>query len=289
MSTTDAIVDVGRLLAFALDVTATPGSGGSSADYARLVGRYVEDAQFRALFDGVVEGAGCEVTTADRHVGIVLRTRPDGPWAWPARSADLPWNRTFEEPQQRAARALVVVALLACLAPSAADLDDVLSDPDIVLVTVGVRDLEQFIRDFCEQCEAKTTDPASDVDSRPIWWHWLQLPADAPTARRIARGTTTYIVHDVLSFLHSAGWLIDTTPGRAVADKRYRPRRRLIHHYRDFMLDDVFNALRQHVQNTRGPSTAGETRTSGRQDEANTKAEQETAKDKAEVVGEGGS
>lgn len=289
MSTTDANIDVGRLLAFAVDVTATPGSGGSSADYARLVGRYVEDAQFRTLFDGVIEGVGCEVSTADRHVGIVLRTRPDGPWAWPARSADLPWNRTFEEPQQRAARALVIIALLAYLAPSAADLDDVLSDPDIVLATVGVRDLEQFIRDFCEQCEAKTTDPAGDVDSRPIWWHWLQLPADAPTARRIARSTTTYIVHDVLSFLHSAGWLIDTTPGRAAADKRYRPRRRLIHHYRDFMLDDVFNALRQHGQNARGVSTVGETTSLGPQGEATTEAEQDTAKDKAEVVGEGGS
>jgi len=287
MNTTDAIVDVGRLLAFALDVTETPSGGGSSADYARLVGRYVEDAQFRALFDGVVEGAGCEVTTADRHVGIVLRTRPDGPWAWPARSADLPWNRTFEEPQQRAARALVVIALLAYLAPSAADLDDVLSDPDVVLATVGVRDLEQFVRDFCEQCEAKTPDPASDVESRPTWWHWLQLPADAPTAKRIARSTTTYIVHDVLSFLHSAGWLIDTTPGRAAADKRYRPRRRMIHHYRDLMLDDVFNALRQYVENTRDPSTTGETATAGGQDRMKTESEQENDKNTSEVVGEG--
>ncbi|WP_437312120.1 hypothetical protein [Sorangium sp. So ce388] len=248
MSASDAAVDVGRLLAFALDVTAAPGSGGVAADYARLVQRYVEDAPFRSLFDGVVEGAGCEVTTADRNIGLVLRTRSDGPWAWPARSADLPWNRSFEEMHPRAARALVVVALLAYVAPSAADLDDLLSDADVVLTTVAVRELERFIRDYCEQCEADTPDPTGDVESRPLWWHWLQMPAETPTDKRISRGTTTYIVYDVLSFLHNAGWLIDASPNRPAADKRYRPRRRLIHHYRDLLLDDVFGALRRHAE-----------------------------------------
>jgi hypothetical protein len=251
MSTADLTVDVGRLLAFALDVTASPGSSGMPADYSRLVQRYVEDAAFRTLFDGVAEGAGCEVTTADAHVGIVLRTRPDGPWAWPARTADLPWNRTFDEPHQRAARALVVIALLAYVAPSAADLDDLLTDADLVLPTVGVRELEQFVRGFCEQREADASDPTGDVESRALWWHWLQLPAETPTAKRISRGTTTYIVYDVLSFLHGAGWLIEASSNRAAADKRYRPRRRLLHHYRDLLLDDVFNALRGYGERAR--------------------------------------
>lgn len=259
MSSADITVDVGRLLAFALDVTASPGSAGMPADYARLVQRYLEDAPFRALFDGVVEGAACEVTIADRNIGIVLRTRPDGPWAWPARSADLPWNRAFDDPHQRAARALVIIGLLAYLAPSAADLDDILSDADVVLTTVGVREVEQFIRDFCQQCEADTPDPAGDVDTRPLWWHWLQMPAEAPTSRRISRGTTTYIVYDVLSFLHGRGWLIDTAPSRAAADKRYRPRRRLMHHYRDLLLDDLFGALRRHAEQSRASATAPET------------------------------
>src|SRR5262245_29063292 len=114
------IVDVGRLLAFALDVTAAPGSGGAAADYARLVRRYIEDAPFRALFDGVLEGAGCEVTTAEPSIGLVVRTRPEGPWAWPMRSTDLPWNQSFERNHERAARALVVIGLLAYVAPSAA-------------------------------------------------------------------------------------------------------------------------------------------------------------------------
>jgi hypothetical protein len=252
VSQVDAPVDVGILLSFALEVTAAPGSAGLQADYARLVRRYLDDAAFRALFDGVVEGAGCTVTTADPSIGVVLRTRPDGPWAWPARSAELPWSKAFEDPKQRAARALVVLALLAYVAPAAADLDDLLADPDVVLTTVGVRDLEQFIRDFCEQSEAKALDPAGDDESRPLWWHWVQMPAEAPTAKRISRGTTTYVVYDVLSFLNEAGWLVDATPSRAAVDKQYRPRRRLIHHYRDLLLDDVFGALRRHADAGRG-------------------------------------
>lgn len=254
--------DVGRLLAFALDVAAVPGASGTSADYARLVERYREDAAFRDLFDTIIDGAGCEVTTADPGVGLVLRTRPDGPWAWPSRSTDLPWNKSFEEPHPRAGRALVVLALLAYVAPSAADMDDILADPAVVLPTIGVRDLEQFIRDFSAQHEAASTDPVADRATRPLWWHWMQLPAEAPTAKRISRQTTTYIVHDVLSFLQSNGWLIDTTPGKAAADKKYRPRRRLLHHYRDLLLDEVFTALQQHAQGlgTRGgaaPDTGG--------------------------------
>jgi hypothetical protein len=257
----DATVDVGRLLAFALDVAATPGSGGAPADYARLIRRYVEDATFRSLFNGVVEGAGCEVATADITMGVVLRTRADGPWAWPARSADLPWNGSFEEPQQRAARALVVIALIAYVAPSAADLDDVLSEPDTVLTAVGVRELEQFIRDFCEQCESNVSDPTASVEQRPLWWHWLQLPAETPTARRISRGTTTYLVYEVLSFLHSLGWLTEISSSRPAASKQYRPRRRLLYHYRDLLMDDVFRALRTYAENPERSSASEATET----------------------------
>lgn len=260
MSTPEASVDLGRLLAFALDITASPGSGGDAADYARLVDRYLADAPFRRLFDGVVEGAGCEIATADRNVGLVLRTRPDGPWAWPAKSSDLPWNNKFEDAHLRAARALVVIALLAYLAPTAADLDDRFSDAGVGLIHVGVRDLELFIRDFCEQREAATPDSSGDVETRPLWWHWLQLPSEAPTAKRISRTTTSYVVHDVLSFLHTTGWLIDTSPGRGAVDKRYRPRRRLLYHFRDLLLDDVFNALRLHADTARSrakPADAG--------------------------------
>ncbi len=257
MTPPESTSDLGRLLAFALDVEATPGSSGASADYARLVDRYREDALFRVLFDSVLEGAGCQVVAASNDVGLVIQTQPDGPWAWPARSADLPWNK-FDDSQQhlRAARALVVVALLAYVAPSAADLDDLLADAELQVQAVGVRELETFIRDFCAEHEARTPDPVTDDSSRPLWWHWLQLPPDAPTTKRISRQTTTFIVHEVLSFLHSRGWLVDTTANRAAADKRYRPRRRLLHHYRDLLLDDVYTALRRYAEEQRAAPAA---------------------------------
>lgn len=247
MNSTDAPVDAGRLLAFALDITASPAGGVGAAEYMRLVDRYREDASFRVHFDGVIEGAGCEVATANHSVGVVLRTRPDGPWAWPAKSADLPWNG-FENTHLRAARALVIIALLAYLAPSGADLDDLLSDTEARLNPVGVRDLEQFVRDFCLQQESQSPNPTGDETSRPLWWHWLQLPAEAPTAKRMARTTTSYVVHGVLSFLHGKGWLIDVTPKLSSEDKRYRPRRRLLYHFHDLLLDSLFRALREHAE-----------------------------------------
>lgn len=259
MSSVESTSDLGRLLAFALDVTAIPGDAGASADYARLLERYREDAAFRALFDSVLEGAGCAVAAAHGDVGLVLRTQLDGPWAWPARAADLPWSRNFEDPHQRAARALVVIGLLAYVAPSAADLEDILADADLQLPAVGVRELETYIRDFCTQHEARSTDPEADACARPLWWHWLQLPSDAPTQRRISRQTTVFIVHDVLSFLQGTGWLIETTAGRA-ADRRYRPRRRLIHHYRDLLLDDVYLALRRFADERRAGKPADDGR-----------------------------
>lgn len=248
MSTPESTSDLGKLLAFALDISATPGSSGASADYARLVQRYRADAPFRVLFDSILEGAGCRVAVADEVVGLVIQTQADGPWAWPTRSADLPWNKGFDDPHLRATRALVVIALLAYVAPSAADLDDILADSDLQIPAVGVRELETFIRDFCAEHEARNTDPIADSSERPLWWHWQQLPADAPTAKRISRQTTTFIVHDVLSFLHWTGWLIDTMPNRSAAEKRYRPRRRLLHHYRDLLLDDVYSSLRQYAE-----------------------------------------
>ncbi len=255
MSRLESAADVGRLLAFALNVRATPGSSGESADYARLVERYIDDAAFRSLFDGVAEGVGCHVVAFEPRLGVVLQTNADGPWAWPARSSDLPWHGNFEDAHARAARALVVVALVAYIAPTAADLHDRLSDVDQVLPPVGVRELEQFIRDFCAQQEHRATDPSLGPEHRPLWWHWLQLPPDAPSVKRIARSNATFIVHDVLAFLHREGWLVDTTSQRAAALKRYRPRRRFLYHYRDLLLDELFLALQRHAATARVSGT----------------------------------
>lgn len=228
----------GRLLVFALDVTATPGRTGQAAEYARLVGRYLGEELFRQLFDDLLEGAGCSVAHASAETGLVLLAEPDSAWAWPARSSDLPWGRKQKE-EHRAARMLVIPALLAYVAPTAADLEDFVEDHTRIVPDVPVADLEDFIRQFALQQEAATPDPVGE--ERPLWWHWVQLP-QVRSAERSARTTSTYLVADVLEFLLDQHLAV-RRDNRPLTETVYRPRRRLIAHYRDLMLHDLFAGL----------------------------------------------
>ena len=251
-------IDAGRLIAFATDVTAAPGDSGERAEYGRLAGRYLSDAAFRMLVDDILEGVGCEVTDADARAGLVLRSRPDGPWAWPALSADLPWNKRTLTQGERACRMLVIPALLAYIAPSAADFDDLAADPTLRPPDVPVRELERFIRDFAEQREADSEEPPGE--DPPVWWYWLQMQQEAPTRgqQRSSRSDAAYLVYEMLEFLHRQHLLIKVrdVPARECV---YRPRRRILAHYRDLLVDDLFASLRQFAdeQGTRlRPSSA---------------------------------
>ncbi|WP_435124087.1 hypothetical protein [Micromonospora tulbaghiae] len=230
--------DAGRLLVFALDVTATPGRTGQSAEYARLVARYLGEETFRLLFDDILEGAGCSVAHASPETGLVLLAEQDSAWAWPRRSSDLPWGRKQKE-EHRAARMLVVPALLAYIAPTAADLEDYVEDHTRLLPDVPVSDLEDFIRQFALQQEAATANPVGD--DRPLWWHWVQLP-QVRSAERSARTTSTYLVADVLDFLQEQHLAV-RRDNRPLTETVYRPRRRLMAHYRDLLLHDLFAGL----------------------------------------------
>lgn len=240
-------IDAGRLIALATDVTATPGDSGDRAEYARLTSRYLSDATFRSLVDDILEGTGCEVTDADPAAGLTLRSAPDGPWAWPVRSADLPWNKQGLPAGERACRMLVIPAMLAWIAPSAADFDDLAADSSLRPPDITVRGLEQFIRVCAEAHEAQDPDEAGDPDDKPVWWHWLQMQQEAPTRgqRRAARTDATYLVYEVLEFLHHEHLLRKPSKtGTSARDSRYRPRRRILAHYRDLLADDLFTALR---------------------------------------------
>ncbi|MFI9643477.1 hypothetical protein ACIG87_26080 [Micromonospora sp. NPDC051925] len=231
-------IDAGRLLVFALDVKATPGRTGQSAEYARLVARYLSEETFRQLFDDILEGAGCSVTHASPETGLVLLAEADSAWAWPARSSDLPWGKKQKE-EHRAARMLVVPALLAFIAPTAADLEDYVDDHTRLLPDVPVADLEDYIRQFALQQEAANPNPVGD--GRPLWWHWVQLP-QVRSAERSARTTSTYLVADVLDFLEEQHLAV-RRDNRPLTETVYRPRRRLMAHYRDLFLHDLFADL----------------------------------------------
>jgi hypothetical protein len=241
-------VDIGRLIAFATDATASPGSSGQAGEYARLIEKYLSDAAFRLLVDDVAEGAGCTVSHAAPREGLILRSQPDGPWAWPERSTDLPWNRSFSKSPnpavEKAARMLVIPALLAYISPSAADYDDQLADPTLSLPLVTVRELEVFIRDFAARQEAGSPDPSDE--ERPAWWHWLQSAGETATTERIGRSTTGYVVFDMLQYLSQIGLLIKVSGSSH--DTVYRPRRRILHHYRDMLLNELYAAISQYAE-----------------------------------------
>lgn len=247
--TLNVATDVGRLLGFATDVSAVPGVAGDAAIYRELVDRYLADATFRSLVDDILEGLGCVVANANIIVGLVVRASPSSPWAWPQRTTDLPWNRTWGDASERALRAVVIPALIAYVAPSAADLDDLLTDPTVVAPAVTPRELEAFVRGFCEQHEVATDDTDLDQDNRPFWWYWLQLPAVAPTGNRIGRKTTTYVVHEVLTFLNELG-LVAKSPGLGGAgNAQFRPRRQLLDRWADLQGDELFTLLVRHADN----------------------------------------
>ncbi|MFF8531667.1 hypothetical protein ACN6K9_002542 [Streptomyces sp. SAS_267] len=247
--------DAGRLVAFALDTTAVPGTSGQGARYRALLDRYRTDAAFRNLVDDILEGAGCFVAQADPHHGLLLDTEPDGPWAWPQRTADLPWNKNFENSAARAARLLVPVALLAYVAPSAADFDDLLADPLAAAATFTAAQLADFIAGFARHKEEETTDPPGN--EAPLWWHWLQLPAHVPTTKRAGRRSTEYLVHEVLTFLHGQR-LVAKTAGTTVRDSVYRPRRRLLARCRAMLADSLLTDLQAYAATRTEPASPRE-------------------------------
>jgi hypothetical protein len=231
-------VDAGRLFGHALNPTLTPGTSGKAADYGRLVERYLGDEAFRMLFDDILEGVGCTVAHASPETGVVVLAEPESPWCWPARHGDLPWNnKQFKDEDQRAARMIVIPALLAYVAPTAADLEDLLTDPTLLLPAVPVADLENFIREAALDLERAHGNP--EGEERPMWWHWVQRAKDKSAG---PRSTSTYVVADVLAFLHEHQLMVrcDTKPLHETA---FRPRRRLLAHYRDLMVDELFRDL----------------------------------------------
>ncbi|MGW4325861.1 hypothetical protein ACWEKR_08230 [Nocardia sp. NPDC004573] len=237
-------IDTGRLISFATKMSVTPGRSGEAAEYERLITRYQSDAEFQQLVDDFLEGAQCAVSSVRTESGLILRSDPDGPWCWPEAASELPWNKNSPRPAERACRMLVIPALLAFIAPSAADLEDLLADPTLRPPAVPVRELEEFIRTYAEYCDQQNPDP--DSDDPPVWWQWLQLTAlgDTPTQQRASRVDTTHLVYDVLLFLSKKGLLSKSgdTPAR---DTVFRPKRRILAHYEDMFCDEVFVGLQK--------------------------------------------
>jgi hypothetical protein len=239
------LVDVGRLVGYATDITCTPAASGTGADYRNLTRRYVIDGEFRTAVDEILDGVDCEVTDASEEVGLIVYPRPGSPWEWPTGAGDLAWNKG--EPEERAARMLVIVALLARHFPTGIDIESFIDDPQRALLPISVQELEQYIRGFCEQQKAGRPDMPSDLTDAdtPLWAWWTSNDAYSTTDHAISRGTTSYLVFKTLDSLATMGLTIDVTRDKPAERKKYRMKRRLLLQYRDFLMNPLFNALRE--------------------------------------------
>jgi hypothetical protein len=139
------------------------------------------------------------------------------------------------------------VALLARHFPTGIDIESFIDDPQRSLLPISVQELEKYIRDFCEQQQTGRPDTPSDLtdDDTPLWAWWTSREAYSKTDHAISRGTTSYLVYKTLDGLTDIGLTIDLTRDKPAERKKYRMKRRLLLQYRDFLMNPLFNALRE--------------------------------------------
>ena len=77
--------------------------------------------------------------------------------------------------------------------------------------------------------------------SPPVWWYWLQMRREAPTRgqQRSSRSDAAYLVYEMLEFLLHRQHLLIKVRDVPARECVYRPRR-VLAHYRDLLVDDLF-------------------------------------------------
>lgn len=240
-----AFGDVGQLIAYATNIAMTPGATGDRAEYRRLVREFVMNPDFRDAVEATLNGAECDVADVNETVGLVLYPRPGCIWAWPAKAPDLPWSKG-DDAGERAARMLTIVALLAMQFPAGVDVEAMLDNPDRTVPSVSVMQLEEYIRSFCERQKAQEPDVAAGTSDEdlPMWSWWLNRTAYGGGEKRASRTTSTYLVYTTLDGLQQLGFVSDLTPESPAEQKNYRIRRRLLAQFPDFLMNPLFEALR---------------------------------------------
>jgi len=167
--------DLGQLLGYALRPKTRPGAEG---DYARLMGRYIDEVAFREAFDGVLDGLDMRVLHAG-DLGLVVTTRRESVFAYRLSAESATWNRD----KAKVLRGLAHLGIAAYAYPHADDLHD----PSVRYV--DVIPCEDFIRRCCTQLRTRADEVATGgADDGVIdlalaagldtgWVEWEQLPA----------------------------------------------------------------------------------------------------------------
>jgi hypothetical protein len=167
--------DLGQLLGYALRPKTRPGSEG---DYARLMGRYIDEVAFREAFDGVLDGLHMRVLHAG-DLGLVVTTRRESVFAYRLSAESTTWSKD----RAKVLRGLAHLGIAAYAYPHPDDLHD------LSVRYVDVIPCEDFIRRCCIQLRTRADEVAAGgAEDRVIdlalaagldtgWAEWEQLPS----------------------------------------------------------------------------------------------------------------
>lgn len=201
MSTTlDDLVDVGRLIGFALQPTTRPSH---AVEYRRVLNRYRTEPDYRAAADAVLAGTNARVLD-DGDTGLVLGVEPESPFAFRLADLRLPNTQTREG---KLLAGLLMVAAGAYAYPAPGDLDD-----DRVK-RLPAADFEQWLRAACDRLASQ--DAAGELAGEETgfdeaWRMYREMPAHlvgerGAGANRLSPKCTAYWVRNVAGLLVEQG------------------------------------------------------------------------------------
>lgn len=194
MTARDDARDVGLLLRYSLDPTASP----ARLDvYSRLMDRFHTDPDLRTTFDEMASGLGLRVLSADRSTGLVLVAERTSPLAVTDTS---PWLR-IRGTADRMVYGLALAGAAAWCYPTAR----AVREPGTRRVTAV--DVDRLVREQAAATEIDD-DPASSLAQA---WHEYatnRKQAALTTSGRLKRDCTVRMCEDALQMLASFGLLV---------------------------------------------------------------------------------
>lgn len=188
-------------------------------EYDRLLNRYLDCLQFRAMVKSIATGLGLEFVGEDLR-GLVLV--PTAASIFAMKPSEYPTSSSSED---RLINGLIQVAILATVFPRSQDLEE---DPTIARPPISIAEVESTLREICERLEAESRmrpDPSvtDRVDGLDEAWRIYHRRADVkktPSDRKSPKVTRT-LIENGLEFLRSQG-CFQLRKGKYQPNWRYR-------------------------------------------------------------------
>jgi hypothetical protein len=208
--------EAGRLIQWSLQPDEHPIN---NHEYHKLLNRYLDCLQFRAMVKSIATGLGLEFVGEDLR-GLVLV--PTAVSIFAMKTSEYPTSLTAED---RLINGLIQVAILATVFPRAQDLEE---DPTIVRPPISIDEVESTLREICDRLEAESrarpdptvTDRAAGLDE--AWRVYYKRPdvKKTPSNRKSSKATLT-LIEKGLEFLRAQG-CFQLRKGKYQPNWRYR-------------------------------------------------------------------